>query len=376
MLTFSRGHLLGHLLAVVALTGCSGSSETEAESGSPGEGTGVAGDGTPPGESDGGSPVSASELSDLGAEVCAYYERCDLPLMRAYGTGQECIDFYVAGAEYAIELDPRRSTLYREVAECGEIEQTACPTTSSFFDFRPLVRAFLDCTSTPTHALGEACTPGSCSEGLRCSEESDAVCGVCVSGSDNGCSLDVECADTERCDLDSNSCVAYANLGETCSYSGDCASGHCRSGVCDSPGAIGAACEVISDCEPFLLCAEGECRALGGEGDSCEESLGCRYAFTCENNTCVALRGEIPVGGECRYYGCEDGAYCDISEEICKSDAVGEPCTYSCGSQRACIGEVCTERLENGASCSDSDECSSLLCFQGTCEEAPECTVF
>ncbi len=216
----------------------------------------------------------------------------------------------------------------------------------------------LDCTSTQRDitagritfdsAKGSACVSAygalSCSD-LAAGALPTACDQVLVGTVANGgaCYVDDECA-AGWCDASSTACpgtcVAFAQVNESCA-SATCAAGlECDGSVCKTPSAAGGACPCLGN----LWCdtsngAPGTCRATQTSGDCTPGSGACAYGHVCAGtpSTCQALVG---LGGDCTAGSelCGLGYTCDATTLKCVSwPKLGEDCT----SIPTCIGSYC-----------------------------------
>jgi hypothetical protein len=309
--------------------------------------------------------------------VCDFYSRCDLGLPRIYGEGQACVDLYAASAREVIAQSPELEPFYESIGECAALESAPCPSSSTANDRQAVTTTLLSCWADVWSVAGDSCSGDVCAPGLRCTGASDTTCGECEVSPEGWCDENYDCEPLERCDDETNHCVSLLADGEVCSVDLDCLSGVCQAGTCQKPSGEGEACSDALWCDAYLKCVAGSCRAPGGAGSPCDSSDDCRYSFACKGGTCIKTGvSDIAVGEPCRYLGCVQGAYCDFIEGVCKSDAVGEPCSYSCGRQRACFDGKCANKLPVGAECSVDEACESSNCSAGSCVEELRCGAF
>jgi hypothetical protein len=331
--------------------------------------------------SNGGDMTSGETLSDIeavGTKLCATFERCDIWLYRSYGTGQECVDFYTASQEEAVRLDPEQAALYsalrKGIESCGQLEQRECPETGHLAQVRWLAAAINECLPDASATPGDVCDDGGCGKGMICSGASATSCGACEEAPADWCSTSIDCAEDSVCDFSTNTCSQLRALGESCESANNCASGQCRYEKCAQPGAEGDACDAANACELSLRCTKGTCTRLGGQGDDCTEHEDCRYAFACAEGNCETIvSSNIPAGAACRFIGCEEGAYCDLSDNTCKKGELGDPCDYRCAGALVCVDNVCSGPQSEGAACGSDRECESGRCFADQCVAPADC---
>lgn len=182
--------------------------------------------------------------------------------------------------------------------------------------------------------VGGACTDrggdSDCAQGLRCDIElcegentctglcADPCLGTCPGG----------CADDERCDDASATCVALPGLGESCEDDGQCAPGlGCRyeegevfSATCIALPREGESCSQLGLCADDLRCdfdplsTESTCVGPTPQGGACSGHLECASGY-CPAGFCSALPGE---GDSCAgTFACAPGLDCDGETERC-----------------------------------------------------------
>jgi hypothetical protein len=196
--------------------------------------------------------------------------------------------------------------------------------------------------------------------------------GTIVNG--GACLIDQECA-SQSCNLSAcdgascclGSCQAQIALGGDCSSAGAvCAGGtFCKPGIsggalCAAPIAPGQACDDASDlCAPGTFCLATSlggpttCAKLPAEGASCSSAGACDSpADYCDPGSMTCLP-RIAVGGACpSMAGCPTYATCDANTSTCVSKGTA------------------------GAACTQSSDCISVYCPNGTCaapSDVPAC---
>jgi hypothetical protein len=272
--------------------------------------------------------------------------------------------------------------------------------------------------------VGEECNPqaGSleCEPGLRCIDF--GYVGICAHSSDVGefCLSDAACLEGLFCDFDTGTCSEGAPVGAPCSFEDPLNPlpgtevDRCAAELSCDPATLrcvdycapGALCGSDLDCPETYVCAIGRCRLPGEEGDPCQRPEDCRSeACDLSTFTCQALG---PLGSSCTFDAECDSRYCHPSTYTCERGvAAGEPCLtgqhveciggwcdttdptmpmcreyvglgQTCPSFAACdpeaellcVDSVCRSLpLPNGVSCTDSSQCESVLCWQGTCQD-------
>ena len=238
---------------------------------------------------------------------------------------------------------------------------------------------------------GGECASGHCVDGKCCNTECSALCFSCQTGT---CTLVAgkddypDCTGASTCDGNG---VCKPKPGQACNAGADCASGHCKDGVC-----CDSACE--GQCKS---CVTGICNTIASRDDDPE----CKGENTCSaSGACLKRKGESCTGSsQCASGYCKDSKCCDTEcTAPCHSCATGactavksgvdaDSCTGSstCDAEGHCKkknGETCTGGVQCASGfCKDSKccdtECSSPCydCDSGTCsqvtsaEDSPEC---
>ncbi len=182
------------------------------------------------------------------------------------------------------------------------------------------------CSSPCTGACNEcASTPGTCMFNAAGAPGRPActpyVCGGAASACPSGCTDDTNCVTGDFCN--GGLCAPKLGLGALCGRAGQCGSGNCADGYC---------------CD----------QACAGACDACNVTPG----------LCTTLSAGQPGAPACAPFAC-DGA----------SAACPTTCTLStqCAAGAFCAGGLCMTKQANGATCSDSSQCTSSICAGGTC---------
>jgi hypothetical protein len=183
------------------------------------------------------------------------------------------------------------------------------------------------CVSAELQTLNQPCGTGTldCAEGLQCVNDvcvpladvgatcsttvscrGDLICttaNVCAARGDVGasCASGTECRPSLFCALPNGDraglCASDRLVGQQCTFDGDeCAGGlFCtasagQSGLCQSPGSVGAACLASGSpfqCRPGLFCASSTCTAQRFTGASCTAGEQCQSG-QCTTGLCAA----------------------------------------------------------------------------------------
>jgi hypothetical protein len=279
--------------------------------------------------------------------------------------------------------------------------------------------------------VGEPCTPQSseCTPDLRCATFRGND-GVCVERAKVGetCFRDSECDPKLVCDARVGRCAVGGDVGAACSFDNpdrpqwELTADRCRPGLqcdtrtlqCGAPTcAGGSSCSDDTNCPPDTMCVAGRCGAAVKDGEPCSVDANCinghcRYDAAHSRSSCAS---PAPNGGLCQGGRDNDCAshFCDydssIGEYVCKPAlAAGVACPSGdreCASGRcrlsatntmecaapAAVGATCATDLDcsptlslycvnskcaappfdNGAVCTQADECKSKLCTKGKC---------
>ena len=134
----------------------------------------------------------------------------------------------------------------------------------------------------------------------------------------------------------------------------------------------GQACRSSTDerpelgCGPGLVCSfpeaasvmgDGVCRAMPREGETCHLTIGGSNAWCASGLFCEGLN---PVGG-------------DLSGQCRKIPGINTPCgdffgsPRVCGRNERCDDGICSEKAENGETCTRDRECRRGRCREGRC---------
>ena len=175
----------------------------------------------------------------------------------------------------------------------------------------------------PCGALGSGATASTaeCAVHLWCDALGSAM-GVCrkTSASGGPCNNELyACKDGQHC-------VGYDPFGDAAGL-----------GTCQSPGALGSACEAKRDCGEGLTCGEGHCQPPGGAQAACKEDVDCQSGLVCLGNQCtVALYpGDSCSSGVCTYSRCVNGT-CDYHAKLGAACAAPTDCATG-----RCVGGLC-----------------------------------
>ncbi len=145
--------------------------------------------------------------------------------------------------------------------------------------------------------------------------------------------------------------------GAACSAHGQCVSGVCNGGVCQSTAngmgrGNGAACGSANECASSY-CVMGACQATpSGMGRA--NGLPCSSNSECANAVCAGGVCQATTGGMGRPNGMACGSGADCGSGICGGGV--------CQAQAGGTGRA------DGASCANNSECASANCLGGTCQ--------
>lgn len=170
------------------------------------------------------------------------------------------------------------------------------------------------------------------------------------------CGNPKQCVDGLTCKYSTSThtyqCTTYTDLNGDCLNNSDCVPGlRCRDLKCQEPLATGGTCIADIDCVAGDGCIRDSennstCQPLVGLGGSCTPNPGnptvCAAGFYCNAGTCAALPA---VSGSCLDIWLCIGSYCNVS---------GNAAT-------------CTTYLNNGDTCSSSNQCASQVASGNTC---------
>ncbi len=217
----------------------------------------------------------------------------------------------------------------------------------------------------------DACTGGSC-KGVQLSCDDGSGCTVDSCDKDEGC---VHLPQTGTpCD-DGNACT----VGDACISSGLCASGQpkvcddanpCTVDLCDplqgcvTKAVVGSKCDDGNACTVNEKCEKGACT---GSPRDCDDGL------VCSKDTCDADAGclyAVTAGSKC-----DDGNACTAGDTCAKAGACVPGPGLSCDDSNGCTTDACdpasgcTHKALDGIGCSDGDECTQAdKCVQGQCK--------
>ena len=274
-----------------------------------------------------------------------------------------------------------------------------------------------DCSNDGTCNGSGACRPSSSSAGCRqescaggthtfpancdgkgaCPAVSTASCGsyVCSTTSPtclNTCVADHDCANGLTCLQTNNRCGGKLGAGETCQADSDCSTGlvcssekvccdHTCPGACQSckvSGKAGTCSSTASGSTPRdkTICPAAASGACGNTGQ-CDGSGGCDIRTSCSPNTTTC-----PSDAHFQYAAigtCSAGGVCTASAQGCDSGylCTGGACATSCTAANAatncdtaagysCISNIC-KKSPKGSTCTNSSQCSTNHCVDGTC---------
>ncbi len=254
---------------------------------------------------------------------------------------------------------------------------------------------------------------GPCDDGNVCTKPDACKSGSCVGGANAcQCKTGADCAALEDGDVcngtlicEANLCVVDSKTVVVCAAPEMCTTRTCepKTGACVSqPVADGAVCGGDVLCGGVGSCAKGTCAGTSGcadDGNVCT-SVSCDGKGACVtaalNGTCSD--GEsCTIGDACANGTCVPGTNaCECKEDLdCLGFDDDDLCngTWACGangkcaldltsvvtcpaSTDPCVSQVCAAKTgacepknqPNGASCADSDACTTAeQCFNGKC---------
>lgn len=158
-------------------------------------------------------------------------------------------------------------------------------------------------------------------------------------GMNDATGVETPCGPDLWCDETNNKCAARIAAGAPCAISSECL---IPETLCRAPA--GSQARV---CGPITLQTQ-----LGAVCD--QESLLCSSAAGLECNLATQTCTMTPVGG--------------AVDSVCVEELFSQPCNDGLYCQYNPEGpSVCTAKVANGQSCSDSDGCIAGFCVQGTC---------
>ncbi len=215
---------------------------------------------------------------------------------------------------------------------------------------------------------GHITTMGDRPNGAPCANHGDCVSGVCNAG---------VCQSTAGG-------AARAN-GSTCAAGAECGSGNCVMGVCQStPGGMGRGngvpCASNGECASSI-CASGVCQSNAGAMGR-PNGMACGSASDCGSGVCGGGVCQGTAGGT----GRADGATCANNSECASANCIGGVCrpasgarpngTY-CRANSECASANCSANLcqnpggmgrGNGEMCTAHSDCASGVCESGCCQ--------
>lgn len=156
-------------------------------------------------------------------------------------------------------------------------------------------------------------------------------------------------------------CALYPGSGSDCTTTGCPAGQMCEGGSCvptTGDGNVCAPCSSSSDCA-----AGGVCLQYPDGAGYCGRA--CSSSSACGADQCVNITG---VGGQCvRVRGISPS--CSSSPSGCTTDSMCSP-TQRCNTTSGACEPRPASGGPLGAACGASEECSTGLCFAGTCSQS------
>ncbi len=227
--------------------------------------------------------------------------------------------------------------------------------------------------STPDNGLGGGGGQGDRPNGAACAGNGDCVSGVCNAG---------------FCQSTANG-MGGGN-GAACTTGSECGSGYCVMGSCQStPNGMGrrngVPCSGNAECASSI-CANGVCQSTAGgmgrpNGMACGSGSECGSGI-CGGGVCQGAAGEHRKadGEACR--GNDECASANCSDGVCRpaSGGGGRPNGSTCSTNRDCASANCSAGVcqppggmgrPNGTTCSAPSECASGYCVSGVCSATP-----
>jgi hypothetical protein len=199
---------------------------------------------------------------------------------------------------------------------------------------------------------------------------------------------------TNSCDTATGACVLTTNAnGSTCSDGNGCT----QSDVCQNGSCVGGnpvVCAAGDQCHDAGVCnaATGVCGNAPKTGSTCNDGNLCTQVDTCQNGTCVGNPVNCAATNSCHTTGtcdtatgvcsnpvlndgsvCEDGNLCTLNDN-CKSGQCISGAPVTCPAGAPCLiqscdpgsGQCVSTSSPNGASCDDSNACTSNdVCHSG-----------
>lgn len=288
----------------------------------------------------------------------------------------------------------------------GAIPSDACRVTSERF-FRSRTMAGMTSALERSTLEYNAAFAEDCLENFRelgCGAFDASLFEICantfVGQSDEECLVEYECGPSQRCERGNGcagTCVNKSESGQPCRASGECISGHYCSeenNVCLPVKKVGERCATSDgnlQCSEGSFCSDGKCspidsrysRTLGqscGQEGLCEQGLSCAAAP--QGNQCLARSGKGQKCWSATPSQCPVGTFCTAApnqgewEGTCEAKlAAGTPCSGDdhCDAQLECLGGLCRQRREIGATCQEDYDCLSSHCLDRECTEQILC---
>ncbi len=240
----------------------------------------------------------------------------------------------------------------------------------------------LKCGAPSGGKAGEACSVGSCGDGLWCQNAGSAD-SKCAAFGDTGAPCDDEQASCKAglwCQQGANNerkCAAQSKLAEACppgasagtlfssGVAGPCPVGaHCvlkpgslAGAVCMTSAKLGEACSMEGECLGMdLTCAgapsgKGVCKVVPAAGEACTQPN--------------FMAGQL--------FSCLMPSFCNVTTNKCgPAPKVGEPCVLFCDGDLVCAKGKCAARAKVGQPCGDVPCANNLDCDNDICV-APVC---
>jgi MYXO-CTERM domain-containing protein len=252
------------------------------------------------------------------------------------------------------------------------------------------------------YANGVSCGATACAGNLVTGKVCDGLgtCGLNPGGTDcapylclgtgcaNPCGDDSQCTPGNYCDV--GTCKPKGANGAACTAVNQCLSNFCTDGICCNTlcNGICQACTAADKASgPDGTCGNakngsdlhddcGDQGAPSCQSDGlCDGSGACRkYAAgtTCKATVCV---NNAPVAATCNGAGSclDDPNPTSCGDYLCSKGACATSCTTDadCDSTAWCNGTVCQARVPPGQPCTVADACTTGICADGFCCNAP-----
>jgi hypothetical protein len=272
--------------------------------------------------SSGNASDASAFVSSLASIVCDAYAPCcaqkGLP-----ADGAQCRAFYtVFGSAQKGTYDPAAGQACLDAVRAASQSASVCDTAASSDTSDAICNNVFKSATTGTKNPGETCDEdGDCiasAEGkVSCQtqftgtaetktcllqivgKEGDSPCVATIDGNSTSFSFSSDgktpakgysCnkKDNLHCDSSSQKCIAYADVGGKCTFSGDCLpASYCNSGVCAARLAVGADCGTSSfddSCTADAYCDKMKCTARLADASACTSSN------QCQSNQCVNMK--------------------------------------------------------------------------------------